>query len=136
MKGRIEEVPEAEEVLLEFREFEWGGARRMNRKYAGQFLRKLKYNLLLWHVVKEGDIIYDLDLKIISTKPKGEVQITPKTTIKLTESRVGSKISERALTSSSPLSSPGISTSVEGFLNIKLDNEKSGDKVLICGTSV
>lgn len=100
---RIPEVLEAEEVVIEIGErcgdlsnfrgcynFVVGGKRAFLQSVA----RRAKYEFFLWKVIAEDDVgflpaevVYQGEIgwptayRILNTKPKGEVQITPKTSI-------------------------------------------------------
>jgi hypothetical protein len=82
VKYRINEVTEARKVEVEFICSELF----IHPNFVPQEERKLKYEYLLWKVVAEGDIFYNF--KILKTEPKGEVQITPKTRLKVSKKHV------------------------------------------------
>lgn len=104
--NRITEVPEAEEVTVQLDDSYWTSTplkrhhiqeerRRPDfDNLAKSIARKLKYEYLLWKVYESGDVgtvpcrFFEdimsicgghMSFKVVSTKPTGEVQITPKT---------------------------------------------------------
>ena len=102
-KHRIDEIAEAAEVLIELGErngdvknvtsasnYVVGGIEAFLKSIA----RRAKYNFFRYEIVAkdhvgflpkeivyEGAIGYDTSYRIVATKPDGEVQITPKTTL-------------------------------------------------------
>ncbi|RLI39399.1 hypothetical protein DRO69_14340 [Candidatus Bathyarchaeota archaeon] len=83
ISGRIPEVVEAKKVEVEF----IGGV-RINPNLVAQEARRLKYEHLLWKVIAEGDVFYTIRIKVVKTEPKGEVQITPRTVINISDKNI------------------------------------------------
>ena len=101
---RIEEIPEAAEVLIELGERS-GDVKNIVRAsnyvtgnieaFLRSIARRAKYDFFMYEIVAkehvgflpkeivyEGAAIgYDTSYRIVATKPDGEVQITPKTTL-------------------------------------------------------
>ena len=103
-KSRIDDIPEAKEVIVELGERS-GDAQNLLRAsnyvvggtdaFLKSIARRTKYNFLMYEVVSRDhvgflpkEIVYegatigwDTSYRIVSTKPEGEVQITPKTNL-------------------------------------------------------
>ena len=103
-KHRIDEIAEAAEVLIELgeRNSDVKNVTRASNYVVGgieaflkSIARRAKYNFFMYEIVtkdhvgflpkeivNEGAAIgYDTSYRIVATKPDGEVQITPKTTL-------------------------------------------------------
>lgn len=102
---RISEVPEAEEIVIEIGERcgdlsslkgAWNFVVGRREAFLKSIARRAKYEHLLWRVVAKDHVgflpyrvVYDqissvgggMPYRILSTKPEGEVQITPKTSV-------------------------------------------------------
>ena len=114
LKERLPQIKEAEEVTIELDDSYW--TKTPTKRYVIQencspncegilstLARKLKYHHLLWCPVEVGDVgvisnqflkdiveafPHNIKFKVIDTKPKVEVQITPNTKIVLKFSEI------------------------------------------------
>jgi hypothetical protein len=82
--------PEARKVKIEFM-----GNMTFDSQLVDQIVRDCKYGYFLNRVIVEGSLHYIPDIrfdsrliKILETEPKGEVLITPKTVVTLSEKNI------------------------------------------------